>query len=79
MRNLFSARAPKLVAMLVAAMLVGLAFATPATPAAALDLSTVATAALADLTGIVGDALPYIAGAIGLGIVIRWARKVFGF
>lgn len=58
--------------------LVGFAFAAT-TPAEALDVASVGTAGVTNLTSMVGDALPYITAAIGLGIVLRWARRLFKF
>lgn len=65
--------------MVVLALAVGSAALAAADPAAAVDVGSVATSALTNLSGMVTDALPYIAGAIGLGIVLRWAKRVFKF
>ena len=65
---------------LVAASLVGSwAAAQATTPAEALDVSQVATQGVANLTEMVSQALPYVVAAIGLGIVLRWARRIFKF
>lgn len=67
-----------LLALVASAMAVGsFAAAQATTPAEAFDVSTVATQGIANLTGMVSDALPYIVAAIGLSIVFRWARRVF--
>jgi hypothetical protein len=69
-----------LLALVASAMVVGsFAAAQATTPAEAFDVSTVATEGVTNLTGMVGDALPYIVAAIGLGILLRWARRIFKF
>lgn len=62
----------------LAVAMVGVAFAAT-TPAEALDVATVATDGKNNLIALVSDALPYITAAIGLGIVLRWARRLFKF
>lgn len=55
------------------------AAAQATTPAEAFDVSSVATSGVTNLTGMVGDALPYIVAAIGLGILLRWSKRLFKF
>lgn len=64
----------------VAASMVGsFAAAQAATPAEAFDVSSVASQGVSNLTALVESALPYIVAAIGLAIVLRWARRLFKF
>lgn len=70
----------KLLLALVATSLVGsFAAAQATTPAEAFDVSSVATQGVANLTEMVNQALPYVVAAIGLGILLRWARRIFKF
>jgi hypothetical protein len=53
------------------------AFAEPTSPT--FDLSAVATGGIASIQGLITDALPFIAFAIGAGILLSWAKRVFRF
>ena len=63
---------------LVALAVGGFAFAGDvADPAGAVNATTIASSALSNLETLVTQALPYIAGAIGLGVVLSWVRRLF--
>jgi hypothetical protein len=61
---------------LLVAALAGVSFAA-VNPVAALNLSTVASGGLTTLNTMVTQALPFIVGAIGLSIGIRWMGRFF--
>lgn len=81
MKNMITNLRGRVNALLVAvsAMLVGaVAFAEP-TVVESLDASAIATEGVSTLGSLAADAQPYIAAAIGLGILLAWLKRVFKF